>query len=99
MRWRRDVERALAPVGLTFTQWLVLEATADLVREIDDAVSQAEVARRTEIDKMTTSQVMKTLESKGLVDRGPDLTGRAYRIWVTTRGSQLARRARRALNQ
>jgi DNA-binding MarR family transcriptional regulator len=88
MRWRRQAEAELRPLGLTLTQWMVLESTQQLIQETGDAVNQSAVAARVELDKMTTSQVMRTLESRGLVDRGPDMTGRAYRILVTSKGRQ-----------
>jgi DNA-binding MarR family transcriptional regulator len=85
-RWRRAVEGALRSVGLTFTQWLVLGATHALIRESKDAVNQNAVAARAELDRMTVSQVMTALAKLGHVDRGPDLIGRGYRIWVTASG-------------
>jgi DNA-binding MarR family transcriptional regulator len=95
-RWRREVEKALKAAELTLTQWLVLDATSALSAETDDAVSQADVAERTELDKMTVSQVMKTLAERSLVERGPDSTRHAYRIVLAPRGEQTLRRANRA---
>lgn len=87
-RWRRVVERRLRAVGLTFAQWLVLDATNALIRETKDAVNQNDVARRTELDRMTVSQVMRTLAKQGHVDRDTDMIGRGYRIWVTSKGEK-----------
>jgi DNA-binding MarR family transcriptional regulator len=92
-RWRRAVEKELAPLGLTLTQWLVLTATEELVRETGDAVNQNAIAARTELDRMTISQVMKTLAARAWVERGPDASGRAYRIGLTRRGEKTARLA------
>ena len=39
-RWRRRVDGALAGSGLTFRQWLVLDAIRSLVEETGDAVNQ-----------------------------------------------------------
>ena len=83
MRWRRRVEKALAQSGLTFTQWLVLEATAVLVVETGDAVSQNQISARTELDRNTISQVMRTLERKQLVSRGPCFIGTSWRVFET----------------
>jgi DNA-binding MarR family transcriptional regulator len=88
-RWRRAVERQLRGLGLTFTQWLVLEATDELVRDGGDAVNQRAIAEGAELDAMTVSQVMKTLEEKALVTRQPDVTGRAYRVFLTKKGEKL----------
>jgi DNA-binding MarR family transcriptional regulator len=92
-RWRRAVEAELRPLGLTFPQWLVLEATQDLVREQRDAVTQVVVARRMELDQGTTSLIMKALAKGGLVDRSPDASGGAYRIIVTREGRRRLRQA------
>src|SRR4051812_31579185 len=79
MRWRRAVERVTSEVGLTFTQWLVLDSIRELFEETGDASVQNEIAARTELDRSTISQVLRALESKGLVDRGIDLVGTAWR--------------------
>ncbi len=75
MRWRRQVEALLAGVGVTFTQWLVLDALRELIAAMEDAVSQNDVARRLELDRVTVSEVMRALERKQLVSRGIDITG------------------------
>jgi DNA-binding MarR family transcriptional regulator len=82
MRWRIAVEAALAGSGLSFTQWLVLDAMRDLIAERDDAVNQSEVAARVALSRAQMSSVMQELERKWLVSRGPDLNGRAWRIWL-----------------
>ena len=91
MCWRRKVELALAGSGLTFTQWLILAALHELIESTEDAVSQNDVCARLELDRGTVSLVMRTLEQKGLVDRGPDMTCRAWRIFLTSRAEILLR--------
>lgn len=98
-RWRVRVEQRLLPLKLTLTQWLVLEAAAELVQEADDAVSQTAIAARSELNKMTVSHVMRALEKADLVSRGPDQMGSAYRIWVTDRGSRLVRQGRKLVER
>jgi DNA-binding MarR family transcriptional regulator len=90
-RWRRAVEGELAGVGLTLTQWLVLQATDELARETGDAVNQNAVAKHTELDRMTVSQVMTTLARRDLVDRRRDASGRGYRIGLTRNGRKALR--------
>jgi DNA-binding MarR family transcriptional regulator len=92
-RWRRRVEAALRDVGLTFTQWLVLDAAERAIEAQRDAVNQSDVARTTELDRMTVSQVMRTLADLGMVDRGPSASGPAYRIFLTRKGKHLLREA------
>ena len=91
MRWRRAVQRVLAPFHMTFTQWLVLDTTVQLIEEKGDAVSQNEVAARLEMSKMTVSHAMTTLANKGLVDRGPDMHMPAWRIFVFEAGKNMLR--------
>jgi DNA-binding MarR family transcriptional regulator len=97
-RWRRSAEAELRPLGLTFAQWLVLEATQDLEREQRDAVSQVAVAQRVELDRATTSQIMTALSELGMVDRGPSMSGPAYRIIVTQKGRRCLRDASKRLS-
>jgi DNA-binding MarR family transcriptional regulator len=66
--WHRAVDKALRPVGLTQVQFLLLSGLEDLGRD-GAAVRQNELAQRTRVDVMMTSQVLRTLEAKGLVER------------------------------
>jgi DNA-binding MarR family transcriptional regulator len=91
MQWRRAVEGALAGTGLTFTQWLLLDALGELTAETNDAAIQSEVAARVGLDQGTVSLVMGTLADKALVDRAPDITGRAWRTYLTKRAQQILR--------
>ncbi|HEY2404900.1 MAG TPA: hypothetical protein VGI10_02810 [Polyangiaceae bacterium] len=91
--------RELSQLGLSFSEWLVLDATWQLMLELDDAVNQAMVVVRSGLDKMTVSRAMRALEASGSVTRGPDLSGPAYRIFVTKRGEHLARHAEQCVNR
>jgi len=91
MRWRRQIQSACAPSGLTFTQWLLLDSVRQLVAETEDAVIQAEIAARLELDSATISEVTQRLESKGLLSRGVDMTVKAWRVFLTEEGQQLLR--------
>ncbi|HEY3255660.1 MAG TPA: MarR family transcriptional regulator, partial [Polyangiaceae bacterium] len=89
VRWRKRIESALAPSGLTFTQWLVLDATRTLFRATEDAVSQGDVAAHLEMHRATVSEAMIALDRKGLVDRGCAAEGPSWRIILTDEASQL----------
>lgn len=89
MRWRRAVEDVTLQVGLTFTQWLVLDAIRELFAETGDASIQNEISVRVELDRSTVSQVIQKLERKGLVDRGIDLVGTAWRTILTAQAESL----------
>jgi DNA-binding MarR family transcriptional regulator len=89
MRWRRTVERVTMQAGITFTQWLVLDAIRELFAETGDASIQNEISVRVELDRSTVSVVMRALESKELVSRGIDIVGTAWRTFLTKRGVSL----------
>ena len=91
LAWRRAVDTALLPLKITTAEWLVLQATRELIRRTRDAVSQNDVAVSAGVDRTTISKVMKVLERQGLVSRGPDLSARGYRIWLHKKGEQWVR--------
>jgi predicted transcriptional regulator len=58
----------------TYIAWLLVNTLAERLNERQrsqqsDAVNQSDVARLCELDRMTVSQVMKALDTRGLVDR------------------------------
>ena len=67
-RFEREIERALAPLGLTHLQFTVLALVAWTEKEGGTA-SQAELARFSGIHAMQVSNVLKALEQKGMIDR------------------------------
>jgi DNA-binding MarR family transcriptional regulator len=98
-RWQRTIVAALRPLDLTHAQFVLLMSTYYLARG-GGAPSQREVADHTEADVMMTSQVLRTLEKRGLVTRSPDPTdARIKRLAVTPTGTKLARRAQAAVEK
>ena len=91
MRWRRRVESACAASELTFPQWLLLHSARRLIEETQDAVIQAQIAARIELDPTTVSQVVRRLEARQLISRGGDMTGKAWRVHLTDEASRLLR--------
>ena len=98
-RFRRACTRKLRRFGLSFPLWWVLMVTDRLVRETNDAVSQLDVCRRTQLDKSSVSYLMGRLSELALVDRGPDEWCLAWRIFVTTKGKQLLGEVRAAMGE
>ncbi|MBK7579660.1 MAG: MarR family transcriptional regulator [Myxococcales bacterium] len=95
MRWQRLLDRALAPVGLTHTQYLVLLSAAAAQADYDDAVPQRAIAERAALDEATTSRLVASLCERGLLDRGPTVGDRrAWRVIITRLGTRLLGRAR-----
>ncbi|MGE5196701.1 MAG: MarR family winged helix-turn-helix transcriptional regulator [Anaerolineae bacterium] len=66
--WRRSIESVLKPLGLTHPQFVVLATTGWLTRTGQRA-SQAEIGRYAALDPNTTSQILRTLQAKGLIKR------------------------------
>lgn len=92
-RWREArqfqtrAQKALR--GYAFFEWLLLEALQELLHETGDAVSQIQIAERAGLTKMLTSYWMSDMAERGLVDRGPALDGRSYRIILSKLGEQV----------
>ena len=81
LRWQRSMAEALEPLGLTHVQFVLLASTWWLCEHAGT-------------DPMMTSQVARTLVSKGLLVREVDPDdGRAWRLRLTRAGTTLARRA------
>ena len=93
LRWRRDIAAALAPLDLTHVQFVLLACTWWL-NEHGEHPNQIALAAQAVTDVKMTSQVVRSLERKGLVERQVDpVDTRARRLRVTRRGARLAPRA------
>ena len=93
LRWQRAIADALAPLDLTHVQFVLLACTWWLNHK-GDHPSQVELATFAGTDVKMTSQVVRSLERKGLIERKTDVSDtRAMRLKVTTRGARLAPRA------
>ncbi len=91
-RWQAAQRTALLPFGLTHVQFVL--ATALTWLGTDGPVTQRQLADFAGTDPMMTSQVVRVLERRGLVDRTahPD-DGRARALTVTASGRALVNRA------
>ncbi|MEU6238547.1 MarR family transcriptional regulator [Kitasatospora sp. NPDC047058] len=93
MRWQREIAAALAPFDLTHAQFVLL-ACAWWLNERGEVPNQQELARQAGTDVKMTSQLVRKLEAKGLLDRETDPQDtRARRLRITARGTELARSA------
>jgi DNA-binding MarR family transcriptional regulator len=91
VRWRQRVTASLAPSGVSFTEWLVLDTAWSLMHRTGDAVNQTEVGRALELEGLTLWHAMAVLEHRGLVSRGCSISGKAWRVFVTRQGADLLR--------
>ncbi len=66
--WQRKQKAALECVGLTHVQFVLL-ASLNWLTHNGEIVTQIELARQAKTDAMMTSQVVRALEKRGLVQR------------------------------
>ena len=97
MRWQRAMGQALAPLGLTHTQWVLMAALRWLSRS-GEHVTKSDVARHAHVDRMMASKVVRALAARGLVDEGPHPgSRRAHSITLTPHGRDLFARGLRVV--
>jgi MarR family transcriptional regulator, organic hydroperoxide resistance regulator len=66
--WQREIKKILEPYDLTHSQFVLLASTHWMaLNEIE--VTQIALSQHSKIDPMTTSLVLRTLQSKGLLLR------------------------------
>ena len=88
--WSHSLRVELEKIGLTQAQYSILAAVSYL-GSAAEVVSQQDVSNQLSMDKMMVSDVVKTLEKKGMLKRNPHpYDGRAVAL-------QLTFEARRAL--
>jgi DNA-binding MarR family transcriptional regulator len=93
LRWQREIAAALAPLDLTHVQFVLLASTWWLNSHGEDP-NQLTLARQAGTDVKMTSQVLRKLETKGLIEREVDPADtRAKRLRATERGAELAQQA------
>ncbi|KAA0024354.1 winged helix-turn-helix transcriptional regulator [Antrihabitans cavernicola] len=92
-KWQAAQRAALAPVGLTHVQFVLLAALTWQSGK-GAVITQRELADHAATDPMMTSQVLRTLQEKKLVERAAHPTdGRAKAIRPTEAGAALANKA------
>jgi len=90
--WQRAIRAALAPHDLTHVQFVLLASLTWMDRS--EPVTQQDLAAHAGTDVMMTSQVLRTLETKGCVSRSRHPTDRrAYALAPTPAGVRLANAA------
>ena len=91
-RWRNEVANALRDLDVTPPQFFVLMTLLRERKRTSSPVTQRDVAERTGADANTTSQVVRTLESRALVVRATHPTdSRAVALTLSDDGLEVAR--------
>jgi DNA-binding MarR family transcriptional regulator len=89
MLWQRRIAQALRPCHLTQVQYALLASLLWLARG-KEPISQITLARHTKMDPMMCSQVLRTLEKAGLLQRQASTTdARAKILCLTPAGTKL----------
>lgn len=90
--WQAAQRATLKPFGLTHVQFVLLASLTHL--DGVEAVTQQRLAEHTGSDPMMTSQVVRVLADRGLVDRAPHPDdGRAKVLAITGQGAELTNAA------
>lgn len=94
--WQREIRAALAPFGLTHVQFVLLAVLS--ATDQSTPVTQRDLSDLAATDPMMTSQVLRTLEDAGLVERLPHPSdGRARMLAITPAGLKLVNEANRVV--
>lgn len=95
--WQREIKKALEPYNLTHSQFVLLASTHWLTLHKQD-VTQILLSSHTKIDPMTTSTVLRTLQTKGLLQRQEHTTDtRAKTVELTDNGKKIIKQAVKAV--
>lgn len=92
--WQRKQRQALAKLGLTHAQFVVLACLLWLSTHTTDPITQNQIATFANIDKMMVSDLIKILIRKKLLIRSSHNTdNRAYDLSLTPSGRKLILKA------
>lgn len=92
-RWQHDIKKTLTEFGITHTQFVLL-ASMLWFSDHRETVHQIKLSTHAQIDPMTTSMVVRTLESKGYVVRAGNIQDtRVKNISLTASGKKVALKA------
>jgi MarR family transcriptional regulator, organic hydroperoxide resistance regulator len=95
--WQRQIRAALEPLDLTHVQFVLLASLAWLSHQ-EASIPQVLLAQHANTDVMMTSQVVRTLESKGYLVRQTDpMDARAKLLSITPAGLALVNVAIKAV--
>ncbi|MFE6872231.1 MarR family winged helix-turn-helix transcriptional regulator [Kitasatospora sp. NPDC057692] len=93
MKWRVAVDRAVAPLGLTHAQYVLVTSLYGLTSS-GEQPSQRQLADRTGLEPLYVSKLARGLEAAGLLARARDPRDpRAMRLALTEEGLDVTRRA------
>jgi DNA-binding MarR family transcriptional regulator len=93
MLWQRKLKKVLDPLDLTHTQFVLLAALGWLSKN-NNSVTQVDIARQSNADRMMVSKVLRTLEEKDFITRQEnEKDTRAKTIKLTTKGEKVLQKS------
>ncbi|WP_328617701.1 MarR family transcriptional regulator [Amycolatopsis sp. NBC_00355] len=93
MKWRVAVDRALAPLGLTHAQYVLMASLYGL-EGTGRQPSQRELADQTGLEALYVSKLARALDADGLIARTRDAAdNRTVRLTLTGHGREIVRPA------
>jgi haloalkane dehalogenase len=96
MKWRVAVDRALAPLGLTHAQYVLLASLYGMKQP----PTQRELADHTGLEALYVSKLARSLDADGLIERVRDTKDtRAIRLTLTDRGREITAPAIKEVNK
>ncbi len=91
--WQREIKKALEQYNLTHSQFVLMASIYWMVLHQEE-VTQIALSNHTNIDPMTTSTVLRTLQHRGLVQRQEHQTDtRAKTVALTAEGKKIIKKA------
>lgn len=88
--WQEAIKRALKPYNVSHVQHVIL-AILLWFEKSDEAPTQISLSRMANLDKMTVSKALRSLESRGYVKRyESEIDSRAKHMELTQKGRELA---------
>ena len=92
--WQRKIRERLDPHGVTHVQFLLLNCLATLNKNQPYAITQRMLSAFSGCDKMMTSKVLRTLESRKLVQRKNHHSDtRSRSLLLTAKGMEVLQQA------
>ncbi|MDO4781906.1 MAG: MarR family transcriptional regulator [Capnocytophaga felis] len=91
--WQREIKKILQPFGLTHPQFMILASIYWFSLKKEEA-TQVSLSNFTQIDPMTTSQIVRNLEKKTFIIRKKHKTDtRAKVVEITNKGEESIKKA------
>jgi len=91
--WQRGIKKALDDIQITHPQFVLLASLLWLSKQKKN-VTQIDLSQHSQIDQMTTSMVIRTLQKKGFIERQEHpVDTRAKIVMLTDSGEIIVKKA------